>query len=378
MKTIKSLILCVVFSLSTAPSDAQELINIYGNLEFGSQNVGFKQTTFDDEHNKFRISVWYPAEVNYSRLKFSDYFNYKQKLDNSEIIKALSSRISGDIDRFSADSLNSILNAKMKSYKEAKTKNGNFPLLIWSTRYGTLEYQNVFSEFIASHGYVVAFIEDVPNSLFPWEIQSIDEKISAINDQLNSINIAITYMKKQTNVDNANIGLLSWSYAGESAILSQMKNPEIKLVVSLSSVDFSRGVYYGKDLANRIDVKKIKVPYLILSETTAPNGMVKNTPYIFDSMHPNSRYIFFDSLTHGNFNTIEGMIPGILRTNKVQNWSKGGETAQIGYEAICKSVLSFLNAVFKKKSFESFDVDLNLLQRNLPQEFISVKSPKRE
>ena len=84
----------------------------------------------------------------------------------------------------------------------------------------------------------------------------------------------------------------------------------------------------------------------MLFEKIAPNGNVRTPPVLFDSMHPNSRYVSFSQLAHGSFNALEGMIPGVLRTNKVQSWSKGGEVAQLGYETICEVTRSFLNANF--------------------------------
>ena len=107
----------------------------------------------------------------------------------------------------------------MKAVKGAHESNGSFPLLIWSSRYGTIEYQNILSEYLASHGFVVAFPEDIPNSPYPWQIQSVEDKTAAINQQIIDINASINFLKRLNYVDSSKIGLLSWSYAGESAVL---------------------------------------------------------------------------------------------------------------------------------------------------------------
>jgi hypothetical protein len=157
-----------------------------------------------------------------------------------------------------------------------------------------------------------------------------------------------------------------------------MSNPDIDLVVGLSSIGFSSGVYLGQELVTKVDLEKLNVPYLIISEKIGTNGTIKTAPVIFDSMHPKSRYVSLKKLAHGNFNVMEGMIPGILNTDRVQSWSKGGEIAQIGYEAICEITLSFLNAVFHEANLESFDARTSLLKEDLPLEFISIESPKKK
>ena len=99
-------------------------------------------------------------------------------------------------------------------------------------------------------------------------------------------------------------------------------------------------------------------------------------PTIFDQLHPDSRYVSFTALAHGNFNGLEGMIPGVLGTEKVQSWSKGGEIARIGYETICKLALSFLDAKFTEDKSTGFDEKAALLKKALPSDFYFVTVPK--
>lgn len=375
-------IIAFVLTISVTTLKAQKEIDFFGNLKIGLHKVGTKQIMLIDSLEKIpreiAIRLWYPARGNGEKMKFSDYLDPKNKSDESELLQDISTAIGGAENLFSKDSLELMLNSNMKALKDAEAKIGRFPLLIWSIRYGTVKYQNIISEYLASHGYVVAFAEEIPNSPFPWQLQSNAKKINAINQQIIDINASIEYLKHLQNIDQTKIGLLSWSYAGESAILTQMDNLEIDLVVGLSSIGFASGIYLGAGLNEKIDFEKINVPYLMLFEKVAPNGNTRTPPDSFNSMHSNSRYVSFKELAHGSFNGLEGMIPGILKSNKVQPWSKGGEVAQIGYEVICKITLSFLNAVFHETNLESFDTRTSLLKEELPLEFISIESPKRE
>lgn len=375
------ILILLVFAINVKTTQAQEEINVFGKLKFGIHEVGIKQLAFVDylteEPRKIQISLWYPAKENGIKLKFSDYMDYKNELNRSDLLQELSVGIAGMKKLFPIDSLELILNATMKASENTEEIDDKAPLLIWSSRYGTVEYQCVISEYLASHGYVVAFAEDLPNSPFPWQLPTKVEKENVLNLHVSDINSSIRFLKQRKNIDETRIGIISWSYAGESAILSQMSNPDLDLVIGLSSIGFSRGLYLGMELTMKIDLEKLSVPYLILSEKIGTNGMTRTPPAIFDSMHPNSRYVSFQRLAHGNFNGIEGMIPGVLRTNKVQGWSKGGEIAQIGFETICEITLSFIDAVFHGTNFAAFDANISLLKEDLPSGFISIFSPEK-
>jgi len=114
----------------------------------------------------------------------------------------------------------------------------------------------------------------------------------------------------------------------------------------------------------------------MLFEHVAPKGDMRTPSELFDSMHSNSRYVSFRDLAYGNFTVMEGMIPGILNTNKVQNGLKGGEVAQVGYETICEMTLSFLDAVFHEKNLDSFDKHSSKRKEHLPENFFPITSPK--
>ncbi|WP_420603272.1 hypothetical protein [Flagellimonas sp.] len=377
---IKNSILFILFTIgSTTQLIAQNGFDFYNGLHMGAHNVGtivdsLKYTT-DETNRKLHVHIWYPAKADGDKLTLANYLDPQGNLGHQELLENLSIGISGTPNAFPKDSLELLLNFKMKASKNAVAKNERFPLLVWSMRYGTVSSQSLISEYLASHGYVVAYVEDHPNAPFPWQLPSAEEKESALNQQVEDVNHAIDHLKKQPNINSNSIGMLTWSYAGESAIMTQMNNADIDLVVGLSSIGFSYGIYLGSELPKKISVGQLQVPYLILSEKIGTNGKKRTPPEIFDQMHPGSRYVSFKKLSHGNFNAMEGMLPGILNTNKVQSWSKGGQLAKLGYETICKTALSFINTVFQQSNSGSFDQRMMELSETLPLNFISVIRP---
>ncbi len=354
-------------------------INLTGNLGSGPYEVGFRQTEIDNlskktESRKVRVSIWYPAKNSGTRkLTLADYLSTDDQT-LSELSKILSVKIAGEEQLFPQDSLEMLLQATALASSNATEVEEKFPVVMWSGRNETIQYQWLISEYLASNGYIVAYAEDVPARPFPWQLSTPEEKESALGQQVSNMTEALTYLWQHKNVDSTKSGIISWSYAGESAILGQTRNPAFRAVVGLSSLGFSAGVFLGSELENKIDTEKMKVPYLMLFEKIAPNGRERTIPGIFPSMHPDSRYVFFPQLTHGSFNTLEGMVPGVLGTSKVQSWSRGGEVAKTGFETICKVTLIFLDATLKSKG--DFDSSIEGVKTDIPEEFIIVSRPK--
>ncbi len=357
--------------------EISEKVELSGNLKFGVHEVGFRQIKVDQD-TSLLINLWYPAKEKRKKLVLSGYLNYKNDKSQEDLLYQISNAVGGTDSLFSKDSLELLLNAQMYASLNTETEQGKFPLLIWTMRYGTVEYQNLISEYIASHGYLVAFAEDIPNTPFPWMLPSSNDKVNAFNKQIRDINTAIAFLKLQDNIDTSKLGVLTWSYAGESAVLIQKNNPEIDLVVGLSAIGFNYGVYLGNAFPDSIDINKMDVPYLLMIETIAPNRKPRTVPEQLNSMHAHSRYVSFKDLAHGSFNVLEGMVPGILNTDKVQIWSKGGAVAQTGFETICEITVNYLDAVLHEQNMDTFESQIESMQKRLPEKFFSVTSPRSD
>lgn len=140
--------------------------NLFGDLELGQYAVGFKQIDAD----QIKISVWYPTDKSdLAPLTFANYLN-QNKLNNSELSRLLSGKISGNPELFPADSMEMLLKSSMEAVPNAEELRGRFPAILWSSRNETIEYQALISEFLSSHGFIVAFAESVPATPFPWQI----------------------------------------------------------------------------------------------------------------------------------------------------------------------------------------------------------------
>lgn len=362
---------------------AQAQIDPFGQLELGPYAVGARELSMNNDSEspsrRINIFLWYPAkETSGQSLTYADYLDYKDEIPPDEMRDEISFGIGGKKELLPNDSLDLMLNAEMAASGNAPVQSGSFPLLLWSSRYGTVEYQSIISEYLASHGFVVAFAEDIPNSPYPWALPSAEDRKSTLMRHVSDLNAALDFLKELPETDGDKIGMLAWSYAGESAILTQINNTDVDVVVGLSAISLSSGVYLRNDFSNEVDLTRVNVPYLILSERIGTNGQPRSAPANLDDMHVATRYVSFRDLSHGNFNALEGMIPGLLRTNKVQSWSKGADLARQGYELVCQLSLSFLQSVFSNADTSSFDDRVNALKSDLQEGYFTVHMPARQ
>ncbi len=179
---------------------------------------------------------------------------------------------------------------------------------------------------------------------------------------------ALSALRKEPGIDSSSIAVVSWSYAGESATLLQMRD-DVDLVISLSSNVLNDWVYQEADAVSRLDPSRLKATFIIITEKIATNGTERTAPGILDSLATESYFVRFNELSHGNFNVIEGMIPGLKGIANVQRWSKSGSVAQLGYETISKYALHFLDVCLKKKAAPLDNWDY---ANGLPNGFVDI------
>lgn len=348
---------------------------LWGDLQPGKYDVGLRLVRFvdtsrpnkDGSGRTIEVFVWYPAAkpVKVKSLTFAEYYLLSEKeLRESELPEALSKDVTGDRKGITAEMAESILDSPMRAHLNSKQADGRFPIILWSSRHLTVIAQSVLSEYLASHGYVVAFPryqgEPIP---FPFQINEPETKLEVLDTHVQDLAFALSNLRDTSGLERAKTALISWSYGGESAIKLQLRQPDIDAVLGLSSIRFDRGPYQGKF---SVEPRKLNVPYVLLKETINPNGEPELVPSHFFELPAESYYVELKELRHGNFNVLEGFIPGLFKIKKVQNWSKNDGSAQLGYETICRLSLGYLNHFLKGRR-------LKLPQSSaLPEGFLKI------
>jgi hypothetical protein len=280
-------------------------------------------------------------------MSFGDYARHELgDLHESELGEWLSTGISGDPGGVPGALVDSVLASAMAAARDAPAAEGSFPVVVWTPRHETTPAQSVLSEFLASHGYLVAAGGSWPTRLpYPWELSTPAERQATFDRHLAGLDATIRALSAYPFSDPDRVVLLTWSYAAEAAAVADTRNKSVRMVVGLSSNPLaSEGVYNPDGILSRISVADLSANYVVMTESVAPDGSVRGPPPELAELPTWAAHVRFDELGHGNFNAVEGMIPGLFDLGDVQPWSRGGTVARIGYETIARYVVAMLES----------------------------------
>jgi len=243
MRKIK-LVLLFICNLITAKTIGQHFPQ-WGKLTRGNFTVGYKDTVFfkDDEQfsyqnykNKkpFFVSTWYPG-IDNKRIPFIQFKNYmefqrqdkygnlydsliatfRHILINDGVIKPL-----GEEAKFGPDHnklYHSILDTKVNAKRNLGKINDKFPCIFYHHGAQSTPYDNnVFCEYMASHGFVVVSSNyNLPSESRPHELTvSTDERFDNISD----MEFVLKLTKQMPNVDSSKMIAVGHSWGAQTEI----------------------------------------------------------------------------------------------------------------------------------------------------------------
>ncbi|MBX7151730.1 hypothetical protein K1X84_08820 [bacterium] len=335
--------------MSDSSVDFQVLHRKINELPFGPYSLGLTMTD--------SMIIWFPSATNRSseKITLGDYFRLIPRTELSEMRPWLSVLMTGkdDLDSLTASR---ILALPMMAARTSQPVNTKQPLIVWGARHDVYLYQPLLCEFLASHGYVVIF----PTVSFPWPWKiPKDERVQSLQKLMHSWFRELQKAKALPYVDSSRIGVLAWSYAGESSEWIQTTDPNVNAVISLSSNTLDDGIYFGPTTRGNRKIDRLNVPYVLMSERIKTNGSIQKIPALMDSLPAQNFFVFYDSLSHGNFNFLEGYLPAIAGLESVQPWSRKGDDAINGYIDVLKLTLYFFDALVKQKHQKIDEPDHN-------------------
>ncbi len=360
-------VLAALLVLAATPALAAP--RFWGDLKPGKHAVGLRV----DAAGELQITTWYPAgAAGAAPVTFGDYWRLAdwEGLEGEKLRADVSTAITGEGGALDEAAVRQLLATPMFAVRDAAPATGRFPLVLWSVRYSTEVAQSVLSEFLASQGYVVAFARPKgAHRPLPMQLKTPEERLQALDAQVADLRATLAELRKRPNVSERELALATWSYAGEAATRLQMSDPEVDAVLSLSSATFhNAGPYQAPGWAEKIQPATVRASYVFLQEEKGTDGKTKPVPPLFDYT-PGANYIvIFPRLRHGNFNALEGMVPAVLGSAKVPAWSLAGPDAKLGYEAIARAALHFLQVRFAGAKWESQD-----WMAGIPEGFMSVE-----
>lgn len=337
-----ALVVAVLVS-SFAAWSANAAPQLWGSLRPGPYAVGFRAVAGESapgsagwKPRTIEIAVWYPAEqVESPPLAFGDYFSLSADLrrrsapagiDPDDLPETLAAAITGSTDGITREQAERILASPMFARRDARPGGGRFPVVLWTSRYGTAAAQSVLSEMLASRGFVVAAVR--PSEAverLPFELKTAVEKSEELEAQSDDLRGALRVVRAMPFAMDRT-AVIAWSYAGEAGWALAQADARIELLIDLDSNSRSNWVYRS-------------------TEALEASRRAMSGPAVFELRKGQGE---LTDLAHGNFNTLEGMIPGILGIEHVQPWSRGGGVARQGYEKIASRVAEALEGIFSR------------------------------
>jgi dienelactone hydrolase len=347
---------------------------LWGHLHSGQHAVGFR--TLRIKTASAELHVWYPALSSQGAdVTLGDYLRLSQDLkgaelgfrrDGAALRKTLRVAVMGRDGPLDDKLCDEILAMPSAAVRNATPASGKFPLIFWTHRYATTAAQSVLNEYLASHGFVVAYAPESSAPPMPYELKSAVDKAREFSRLQLRLQSALSFARQMPNVQPDKVAVIAWSYAGESAFGLQQSEPSVRLVVGLSTNVLDQWVY-GEDQLVGLKGSQLTVPYVLV------DGEKKNRPEVMATASARTFFIHIRDMSHGSFNVLEGMLPSVMGIRTVPEWSKAGPQQQLGYEVAAQYVLRSCEHYLK--AIPTIDTPYRLWDPDgdVPSDFVTVE-----
>ena len=296
-----------------------------------------------------RMSLWYPAQRKTSapQMRYREYVEFAAPdpyfarlngLLEARDTTSLREMFAG-AERYYSDALA----LPMAARRNAPPARQRFPLVMYSQGWNSSHQSDnvVLAEFLASHGYVVAAVPQVGETVIDLtlRINPVD-----LETQMRDVEFAMGVAQMLPFVDRRKIALMGWSMGGVVSLWIAGRNPKIDAVVGLDAsfrahdfVNLTMGSPY-------FDIRRLRAPLLALQ-----SGNTKYTPgqddRVVDSMHLAERFVGrVADITHGDFSDF----PMFARLFPVAILDRTADQASRGHDTVCRMVKLFLDGVLKE------------------------------
>jgi len=351
-------VLCASACLAASPAMARDPSRspLHGTLAHGAYDVGFTRLQMADatrpslpkraesgaadadRSRKLDVHVWYPARRGSAigPMTFADVMVAHLAGRPAADLARHEADLRGFMARFgpvSDDAWGRLKQTPLLARKDAPAAAGRFPLIIGSLRPLST---TVTSEYLASHGYVVAMVAgaDTPEAADPGAGLDVDFR---------DMEFAIPELRKRPEVDGAALGALGFSGSGFSQVLLAMRHPDVDAVCDLESAIFDDRVMYPLSRGWGYDTAALRVPFL--HTYSVPLSKLENRIGDFEAMRYSTRYRYLvdaPGIHHWDFAT-EGMAASAVLGVR----GPGGPRLQQAFEMTNRYVLQFFNAYVK-------------------------------
>jgi dienelactone hydrolase len=296
------------------------------------------------------LDVWYPAARGDARpLAIADYVRLAlpggERLPTDSLRRALATGLSAQPATLDDVRLDSLLALPMAARRDAPSIAGRRPLVAWSPRHATTLAQAPLSEWLASHGWIVASpVAPEPPIPMPFESGTGASRRAALDAQATLLVRTLDAMRGHPSVDASRVAVLAWSYGGEAATHVAARRPDVRLVVGLSTNVLGGSAYLPDDSLLALPLARGRTAWVVFAEGRDRRGNATRPPRAIDSVAGRWAVVRFGGLAHGSFNALEGAWPAWLGGIAPHPWSTHDADAT-GWRAIARATRAALEAL---------------------------------
>lgn len=231
-----------------------------------------------------------------------------------------------------------LLGLAVAARSNAPPATGPFPLIMYSQGWNNSHQHDnaVLAEYLASHGYVVAGVPQVGETIndLTLRINAVDLEV-----QMRDLEFAMGVAQTLPFVDRRKLGLMGWSMGGVVSLWISGRNPVVQAVVGLDAS------FRAKDFVNLtmgspyFDIRRLRAPVLALQSGNA-KYVAGQDDRVVDSLHFAERFVGrVANITHGDFSDFAM----IAKLYPVTILDRTAAEASRGHETICRVVHAFLD-----------------------------------
>ncbi|MBW1295197.1 CocE/NonD family hydrolase [Aquimarina litoralis] len=359
------------------------------NLPYGAHKVGFKHYTLIDSTRTYRIknefnnqltyrpipvSVWYPAHTNIKNSQQLNVLDYLQILKEEEEWKNLPDEYLLDWFHYlwNTPQNKAHLPEQAHSFANAPMLKEKFPVIVYASSYEATSIENfAMFEYLASYGYVIISSPSRGTSI--KELEGATPR--AAETQSRDTEFILKEIHNYSNITMDKIALMGYSFGGLSNIITAMKNPNIKALISLDGSE--RYNYKVLNKSPYFNIQRFDIPYIHFAQKDIPEAVLISDKIpaelnyqfkLYDSLKYNEAYSFkFHDLTHSYFSSF-----GVLFANRDKRQDKSDDEIMRSYRLLSQYTLQFLNFYLK----ENGNKNRSIASLEINDKLVSLKTKK--
>jgi tetratricopeptide (TPR) repeat protein len=253
-----------------------------------------------------QLSMWYPAEASsdekmqlkayvYLTLEKNDFIPLtdEQKSKSVDVLK-FPAKFGPGIE-LSDEQIRSAYGQPMKAVRDARMKNGSFPVIVVASDGGPSNNAALF-EHLASIGYIVFFTPGISRD----GTRQVNAPQRVLADRINNIEYVLSFARTIPSADLGRLGVIGVNFDGMTALLYQMKSGNASAVVSIDGWEGKVGTEATLKESIYYDPVNFTVPYfVVLQDEKDPQPWLTPSQGILNALLYADRYYYvFKDMSH--------------------------------------------------------------------------------